>query len=309
MGTPDFSVPTLVALHNHPQLNIIKVISMPNRKSGRGKKLQAPPVAQFAKENNLPLIQTANVNKEEELFNLEKIDLIIVIAFAQFLGSKILALPKLGCFNIHTSILPKYRGAAPIQYALLNGDKSTGVSIQKMVKKMDAGDIGHFKECAISPTETGGSLFEKLQELSAAEITTFINNLILNNIEWVVQDETQISFAPSFIKQDGLIDVFKSEAIEIERKVRAFNPWPGTYCFLNNKRIKVLETELSSLNIETGIISTVQGTLILGTKSGSLRLKAIQLAGKKPCSDQQYINGMRSSNKECEFTYSIEEVL
>ena len=149
MGTPDFSVPTLSAIHNHTQINIVKVVTMPDRKSGRGKKLQAPPVAIYAKENNLPLIQAENINSEEDLLNLEAVDLIIVIAFAQFLGSKVLALPKLGCFNIHTSILPKYRGAAPIQYALLNGDLSTGVSIQRMVKKMDAGDICHFKECSI----------------------------------------------------------------------------------------------------------------------------------------------------------------
>lgn len=310
MGTPDFSVPTLKALHHHDKIEIVKVITMPDRRAGRGKKLQAPPVAEYAKENGLPLFQTENINKNEDVLAelaTEGVDLIMVIAFAQFLGSKILNLPKLGCFNIHTSILPKYRGAAPIQYALLNGDPSTGVSIQKMVKKMDAGDLGHFKKCEIDEKETGGSLFAKLQELSGQEVTLFINNLIEDKITWTPQDETQVSFAPSFKKEDGLLKPENESALEMERKVRAFFPWPGTYGFLNGKRIKVLKSELSSLTTETGLVNTSQGTLILGTKDGSLRLSEVQLAGKKPTSDQQFINNLKSSGQSTDLTYSLSE--
>jgi methionyl-tRNA formyltransferase len=309
MGTPEFSVSTLEALSKHPNIEIVNIVTMPDRKSGRGKKLQAPPVAEFAHTHNLPLLQTENINKEESFLLNQDIDLIIVIAFAQFLGSKILSLPKLGCFNIHTSILPKYRGAAPIQYALLNGDKTTGVTIQKMVKQMDAGDIGHFKECSITDQETGGSLFSKLQLLSSQEIIIFIDNLCNQSIEWIPQKETEATFAPSFKKNDGLINAFTDDAISIERKVRAFNPWPGTFCFLNQKRLKVLDVELSSLKIPAGEISTIQGTLLIGTKSGSLRLKLIQIAGKKPCDDQQFINGLRSTVQPLEFIYSTEELL
>jgi methionyl-tRNA formyltransferase len=159
LGTPDFSIPVLEMLTNHHNIELVQVITMPDRPAGRGQEMQSPPVAMFAKEKKIPLLQTENINKEEaffENFNSTNTDLIIVLAFAQFLGTKILALPKLGCFNIHTSLLPKYRGAAPIQYALWNGDKSTGVSIQKMVKKMDAGDLAHSHPLPILENETGG---------------------------------------------------------------------------------------------------------------------------------------------------------
>ena len=309
MGTPDFSVKTLKALISHPQINILKVVTMPDRKSGRGKKLQAPPVAQFALDHFLPLLQTENINKETVFLEEENIDLIIVIAFAQFLNSKVLSLPKIGCFNIHTSILPKYRGAAPIQHAILNGDSLTGVTIQRMVKQMDAGDIGHLKKCPIDKNETCGSLFKKLEVLCGKEVFCFIDNLCNDNIAWVSQNEDDATFAPSLKKKDGLIDAFSLDAVAIERKVRAFSPWPGTYCFINNTRIKVLTCELSSLTLIPGNISTVQGTLILGTKNGSLRLTTIQLAGKKYCDDQQYINGLKSSNKSLDLTYTTEETL
>ncbi|MCE3014018.1 MAG: methionyl-tRNA formyltransferase, partial [Proteobacteria bacterium] len=143
-GTPDFSVATLELLQHHPLIELLGVVSMPDRPAGRGQELKSPEVINYAKNIKIPFFQTENINKEEALLETwknEKVDLIIVLAFAQFLGSKVLQLPLLGCFNIHTSLLPKYRGAAPIQYALWNGDTETGVSIQRMVKKMDAGNI------------------------------------------------------------------------------------------------------------------------------------------------------------------------
>ena len=143
-GTPDFSVPTLELLHNHPLIEVAYVVTMPDRPKGRGQQLHSPPVAEFAKQNKIPLFQTANINKENDFLNQlkrEKIDFLMVLAFAQFLSDRVLNIPKLGCFNIHTSLLPKYRGAAPIQYALLNGDCVTGVSIQKITSKLDAGDV------------------------------------------------------------------------------------------------------------------------------------------------------------------------
>ena len=142
-GTPEFSLPTLSLLHIHPRVHLMHVISMPDRPAGRGQHIKSPPVIEYAKKHQLAFTQTENINKEENLINnlSGKVDLIIVLAFAQFLGKSWLNLPHLGCFNIHTSLLPRYRGAAPIQYALLNGDTETGVSIQKMVSKMDAGDI------------------------------------------------------------------------------------------------------------------------------------------------------------------------
>lgn len=296
-GTPDFSTPALEILNNHPLVEIVSVVSMPDRPAGRGQKLQSPPVAEYAKTHGLPLIQTENINKESEWVDqmkAQKVDAFVVLAFAQFLGSKLLALPKLGCFNIHTSILPKYRGAAPIQHTLLNGDKITGVSIQKMVKKMDAGNLVAEMPVDISSSETGGQLYTKLKFASALTLNDFIFKLANGEYSERVQDETQVSFAPPLSKDDGHLKFTEFTATEIERKVRALAPWPGTFAFLNGKRLKILAVEFSSQNLKAAEVSTFNNTLIVGCREGSLRLKEIQPEGKRACDDRQFINGLKN---------------
>ncbi len=298
-GTPDFAVPSLEMLHNHPQVEIVAVVSMPDRPAGRGQKLQAPPVAEFAKNNGLTLIQTENINKESdwvEHMSALKVDAFVVLAFAQFLGSKLLALPKLGCFNIHTSLLPKYRGAAPIQHALLHGDPSTGVSIQRMVKKMDAGNIVAEMPIEIGAHETGGQLYTRLKFASALTLNDFITRLIANDFQEREQSEDHISFAPPLKKEDGHLNFTEQTATQIERRVRALAPWPGTFTFFNKKRLKVLEVELSTLKLKPGQVDTSQAYLIVGTLEGSIRLRHIQPEGKRPCDDRQFINGLKSQN-------------
>jgi methionyl-tRNA formyltransferase len=295
-GTPDFSVPSLELLHNHPQINIKFVISMPDRKAGRGYELKSPEVIEYAKINKIPYFQTENINKEtmflDKLAN-DKIDFFIVLAFAQFLGTKLLELPTLGCFNIHTSLLPKYRGAAPIQYALLNGDTQTGVSIQKMVKKMDAGDIVHSFPVKTSNTETGGQLYTRLKFQAALSLNLFIDDIINDKITYTVQDETQVCFAPTLKREDGFLD-FKNESRDtIRNKVRALFPWPGTYCKLNKKRLKVFTVEENTTKLDAGVVSSNYGEIIVGCTDGSLRLVQIQLEGKKACSDRELLNGLK----------------
>ena len=300
-GTPDFSLPSLEMLHQHPHINLIGVITMPDRPAGRGQELKAPPVAEYAKSHKVPLYQVENINRENEILTeLEnkKIDFILVLAFAQFLGSRILNLPKLGCFNIHTSILPKYRGAAPIQYALLNGDKSTGVSIQKMVKEMDAGDIVHFHELPISKTETGGQLYARLKFQAALSTNSFIENVLANNLIFTKQDITQVSFAPTLKKEDGFLDFKNSTNEKILNQIRALAPWPGTYCFLNQQRLKIYEVETSNIKISPGKTCLEFGELSVGTKDGALRLLSIQLEGKKICSDHELLNGLKNKGGE-----------
>jgi methionyl-tRNA formyltransferase len=295
-GTPDFSVPSLDLLDNHPQINIKYVISMPDRKAGRGYELKSPEVIEYAKNNKINYFQTENINKESDfLANLEteSIDFFVVLAFAQFLGTKLLELPALGCFNIHTSLLPKYRGAAPIQYALLNGDTETGVSIQKMVKKMDAGDIVHSYPIKASMTETGGQLYTRLKLQAALSLNIFIQDIIEDKVTYTVQDESLVSFAPTLKREDGYLD-FKNETKEvIKNKVRALFPWPGTFCKLNKKRLKVFAVVENSTKLEAGTVNTTYGEIIIGCLDGSLRLSSIQLEGKKSCSDRELLNGMK----------------
>lgn len=296
-GTPDFSVPTLELLSNHPQVDLRYVISMPDRPAGRGMELKSPEVIEFAKAKGLPFFQTENINKEEEFkakLKAEQLDFVVVLAFAQFLGDEMLKIARLGCFNIHTSILPKYRGAAPIQYALWNGDTETGVSIQQMVKKMDAGDLVHFRTVPIGPVETGGQLYAKLKQEAAVAMNDLIQKIVDDKVTFTKQDESKVSFAPTLKKEDGLLRFSEKTTTQILNLIRACDPWPGTYCFLNGKRLKVLKAENYHAGIGAGKAKNDMGSLIVGCADGTLRLSEIQLEGKKPCSDRELLNGIKT---------------
>ncbi len=296
-GTPEFSVPTLDILFNHPQIELLKVISMPDRPRDRGMEMKSPEVIEFAKQKKIPYFQTENINKETELLNELKalhLDFVVVLAFAQFLGSDMLSVARLGCFNIHTSLLPKYRGAAPIQYALLNGDNETGVSIQKMVKKMDAGDLVLSHKVSISPTETTGLLYTRLKFQAALSLNDFIQNILSDKVTFTTQDESLVSFAPTLTKELGHLK-FETQAVkEVLNLIRALDPWPGTFCFLNGKRLKVLEAEKYHGKIPPGKALNDLGSLAVGCLDGAIRLAMVQLEGKKPCSDRELLNGIKS---------------
>lgn len=296
-GTPDFSVPTLELLSQHPHIDLRYVISMPDRPAGRGMDLRSPEVIEFARARKLPYFQCENINKEEAFIKTlrnEELDFIVVLAFAQFLGEEMLDIARLGCFNIHTSILPRYRGAAPIQYALWNGDRETGVSIQKMVKKMDAGDLVHFHTVPIAPTETGGQLYTRLKFQAALSMNDLVQKLLDGPLTYTKQDEAKVSFAPTLKKEDGLLCFAEKTSEQILNLIRAMDPWPGTYCFLNGKRLKVLSAEKYHIGIPPGKAKNDLGSLIIGCADGSLRLSEVQLEGKKPCSDRELLNGLKS---------------
>lgn len=305
-GTPDFSVPTLDLLSNHPHIDLRFVISMPDRPAGRGMELKSPEVITYAKEKKINYFQTENINKEDAFLSKlkeENLDFVVVLAFAQFLGNDMLNMGKFGCFNIHTSVLPRYRGAAPIQYALLNGDQETGVSIQKMVKKMDAGDLVHFHTVAIAPTENGGQLYTRLKYQAALAMNDFIVKLLEDKVTYTPQDESKVTFAPTLKKEDGLLDFANKNVHQILNLIRALDPWPGTYCFLNGKRLKILTAEPYHCKIAAGKAKNDMGSLVVGCLDGSVRLCEVQLEGKKACSDRELLNGIKteiiiSSGKE-----------
>ena len=296
-GTPDFAVPALDMLANHPHVELVHVISMPDRPAGRGMELKSPEVIEYAKAKKIKYFQTENINKEPDFLKQlksENLDFIVVLAFAQFLGSEMLNMAKLGCFNIHTSILPKYRGAAPIQYALLHGDTETGVSIQKMVKKMDAGELVHFQTLSIAPTENGAQLYTRLKYQAALALNDLVKKIIENKVTFTAQDESQVSFAPTLKKEDGLLKFSTKSATEILNLIRALDPWPGTYCFLNGKRLKVLLAEPYHSKMAPGVAQNDMGSLVIGCLDGALRLSEIQLEGKKACSDRELLNGIKT---------------
>lgn len=297
-GTPDFSVPSLELLANNPLVNIQAVISMPDRPAGRGKELKSPEVIEFAKKNKLTFFQTENINTDDQFKKfVEGADLFIVLAFAQFLKEDILSIPRMGCFNIHTSLLPKYRGAAPIHYALLNGDKSTGVSIQRMIKKMDAGDLCLSKEVQISPNETGGLLYTRLKFQSALSLSDFILKVHNNTLKFEVQDESKVCFAPTLKREDGFLDFENMSFETLNNKVKALFPWPGTYCMNGKKRIKVFNITKSNESLKAGETKIINKTLLVGAKDTSVRIVELQLEGKKRTMDVDLINGLKDDFK------------
>ena len=297
LGTPEICIPTLQALYSNPHIDLSLIVSMPGRKKGRGLKVQNPPVVQFALENRIPLLQTPCINKEKEFlaqYEREGVDIIIVFAFAQFLSERILKLPKWGCFNIHTSLLPKYRGAAPIQYALLNGDTETGITIQKMVKQMDAGDIAVTKTIPIAPEDTASSLHDKLMDEAPNASNLFIDQIVNNALSLTPQQEHDVSLAYALSKGDGQLRFAAETFIQIQNRLRAFDPWPGVFCYLNGKRLKVLEIAPSDIAIPPGKCSTKQGLLLVGARDQTVHIKMAQLEGKKPCLDHEILNGIRT---------------
>jgi len=298
-GTPEFAVPSLMMLHHHPRIEIKHIISMPDRPAGRGQELKSPAVIEYAKKYKLPFKQTENLNNELKLLETLKVDtdIVIVLAFAQFLNKSWLSLPKLGCFNIHTSLLPKYRGAAPIQYTLLHGEAETGVSIQKMVAKMDAGNIVIEKKINIRPYEHTASLQTKLQFAAALALEELLTQIIDNKIHEVTQIDSEVSFAPEIPKEMGYIRFEIEMRNNILNKLRGLTPWPGLYFYLNNKRVKIHDLDIptpeSLYSLKPGEIKALNQQLIVGCKDGPLRISFLQMEGKEKTADHQFISGIK----------------
>lgn len=282
-------------------VDLITVITMPDRKSGRGQKRTQPPIAKFCEDYKLPCFQTKNINDENDFLNFlktRKIDLIVVLAFSQFFSSDLIDLPRIGCFNIHTSLLPKWRGAAPIQYALLRGEERTGITILRMTLKMDAGDLVLQDELPIKSFETSTMLTLRLKFKAIETLDKFFVLLENDKITYTPQDLSKISYAPSIDKKDGMIDFKNETAARIVDRVRAFHLKPGSYCLLSSKkRLKILEAiPFVGMSLEPGVFDTSLGFLLVGTADkGLLRLSCIQLEGRKKTSDQDFINGLQKS--------------
>ena len=301
LGNPSFSLPVLEELYQNDSIDLIAVYGSPDKPSGRGKKITSPPTITYAKKNNIKVFQQDSINKDDEFISFcdrEKPDLFIVLAFSHFLSEKILSIPKSGCFNIHTSLLPKYRGSSPIHYALLNGDKTTGVSIQKMVKKMDAGDIAHSIECLIESDEDYLTLSDKLSTLSKKAISEFIHLFKNNTIKYVKQNETNVTFAPLIKKVDGHI-TFRESANEILNKIKAYKAWPGTYFSVDEKSYKFFDVEISEdINLPPGKIKITKTNLYIGTSDKTLSILSMQPPGKPLMKTASFINGYKFQSQE-----------
>ena len=285
-GTPEFAVPALRALAGSPH-RIELVITQPDRPAGRGRKLTPSPVKIAAKEANLPLLQPANVNNSEFLRKLQALDLelLIVAAFGQLFGDELLALPRLGCINIHASLLPRWRGASPIQHAILAGDTFSGVSIMQMEQRMDAGDIWVQTRCEIDAQETAQSLHDKLAVLSATSLLEAIKIIASGEFARQPQDESRATYCSKLRKQDGCID-WAENTTEILRKIRAFYPWPGAYTVFQGRRLAITRAVAGEMKPSAGVepgtvIKADKGGIVVTTGDHSVCIKELIPAGAK----------------------------
>lgn len=303
MGTPDFAVPSLRALAARPDVaNILAVYTQPDRPAGRGMKLTKPPIKIVAEELGLPIFQPENINDAEEKRKLadKMADVVVVVAYAQFLSSAVLNTPRLGCINVHSSLLPKYRGAAPIQFAVWKGEKESGVTTMRLVKKMDAGPILLQKSMPIPPEMTARELHDELSKLGGGLIVETLEGLRDGKVQDIAQDESQVTYAALIKKEDGLID-WTRPGQEIINQIRAFDPWPGTFSRSTRGTIKILKARFHP-NVQGAPSSLPPGELFLGAGSlwircadGWIEPLSLQPEGKKAMTPQEFMNGLRNN--------------
>jgi methionyl-tRNA formyltransferase len=294
MGTPEFSVPALQGLIEGPD-QVVAVITQPDRPKGRGKKLSPPPVKVLAESAAIPVLQPTKIKTTEFADELRsfKPDLIIVAAYGRILPPSILDLPPLGCINIHGSLLPRHRGAAPIQWAILTGDKEAGITIMQMDVGMDTGAMLFPASVPVELTETAGGLFTKLSNLGGTTLLKALDLLRQDKLPPIEQDHSLATAAPPLKKEDGSIDWDKS-AWEIHCLIRGMDPWPTAYSFLDGKRFRFFSPELNDTPCKQepgSIIQADRNGLLLATGDGTLLVREIQPEGKKRMSVEAYLCG------------------
>ncbi len=291
MGTPDFSVPALDKIASEHE--VVAVVTQKDKPKGRGQSLSYTPVKESALKLNIPILQPDKVKEDsfvEELRALNP-DVIVVIAFGQILSKEILEMPKYGCVNVHASLLPKYRGAAPIQWAVIDGEERSGVCTMKMDEGLDTGDIIDVEEVTLDSKETGGSLFDKLAELGGELILKTLQNLEFGNAQFIKQDDSKSTYAKKMTKDLGHID-FTKDAVSIERLIRGLNPWPSAFTYLDGKVMKIWDADVVDASGEPGtVISEYKDSFVIATGDKALKVNELQLEGKKRMKASDFLNG------------------
>jgi methionyl-tRNA formyltransferase len=293
MGSPEFAAPTLQALNE--RFEVAGVVTQPDRPAGRGRKLQASAVKLLAGELGLPTIQPEKLRDEEAMRQLAawKPDLIVVAAYGQILKPEVLDLPPHGCLNVHASLLPRWRGASPIQAAILHGDEKTGVTIMKMDAGMDTGPVLSQREISIEGDDTGGSLSAKLAALGAELLGETLPAYLSGALKPQPQDEKQATYTKLLKKSDGKLD-FETSAEELARKVRGYNPWPGAFVRWQGQLLKIhAVTTANKNNAGAGKTLIHEGLPAIGTQQGILILEEVQPAGKQAMPGAAFLTGAR----------------
>ncbi len=294
MGTPEFAVPSLKRLVEEGY-NVKLVITQPDKPAGRGRKLTPPPVKVTAEKLGIPVYQPEKIKENEELRKiLEDLnpDLIVVAAYGKILPDWLINLPRFGTINVHASLLPKYRGASPIQWALLNGEKETGVTIMKVIPELDAGDIISQRRVKIEKEDNAQTLHDKLSRIGADLLVETIPLYVSGELKPVPQNSEEATYCPQIKKEMGEID-WKRSAEEIFNQVRAFTPWPSAYTTYRGKRIKILKVRPVEGSGSPGEIIKADSELIIATGKNALRVEKLKPEGKREISGEEFIRGYR----------------
>lgn len=309
MGTPEFSVPFLETLYQSAH-QVLMVITQPDKSVGRGKKIKPPPVKKAAKRLGIDVFQTDQVNNFETQTLIKKLqpDLIVTVAFGQKLSRALLDIPYHGAVNVHASLLPEYRGAAPIQRAIMEGKKQTGVTIMQMNENMDAGDILHYRVIDIDPRETAGEIYQKMLEVGPDLLLETLDLIENNEVVPEKQDEAKATYAPKLTRVDENIDFESASAEEIYNQVRALNPQPGAFITCGEERVKVWECQvidpetLSEEEKHTGpgqVVKMTKNGPIVKCREGFIMLTRVQFACKKPISGKDLYCGKQLEEGMC----------
>ncbi len=304
MGTPDFSVPTLESLAESGH-QVVAVVTQPDKPKGRGKEVQMPPVKQAALARGIPVYQPLRARDSGFIRQMQKLepDVMVVIAFGQILSEELLKVPVYGCINIHASLLPKYRGAAPIQWAVINGDEETGITTMMMDPGLDTGDMLEKRVVQLSGTETGGSLFDRLSRMGGELILSTLKKLEAGTLVRTPQDHSQATHVKKITKELGRMD-WSMDAVSLERLVRGLNPWPSAYTHYQGKMLKIWEAQVASgQEAGTGagegtpasgqILEARGGCLRVQTGKGVLKIQSLQLEGKKRMDTAAFLRGFQ----------------
>lgn len=293
MGSPEFSLSTLRALTQH--YDVVGVITQPDRVSGRGRELKAPPVKTLALELGIPVLQPEKLREPAAMTQLREWnpDLIVVAAFGQILKKDVLELPQYGCINVHASLLPRWRGAAPINAAILAGDEEIGVTIMKMDVGLDTGPMLSKKSIRLTPDLTTGSALQAMSHLGADLLIEALPDYLSGKLIPQPQPEEGSTYAPMLKKEEGKLN-FIDDVHALERRVRAFNPWPGTFMDFDGTILKVHRAHVEAGNESAGKRLVVQDQPAVGARGGILILDEVQPAGKKSMSGKSFLAGARN---------------
>ncbi|WP_026601899.1 methionyl-tRNA formyltransferase [Methylomonas sp. 11b] len=291
-GTPDFAVPTLQALLDSRH-QVCAVYTQPDRPAGRGRKLTASPIKALAISANIPVYQPENFKSPESIAQLASLnaDLMVVVAYGLILPQAVLDIPKQGCINVHGSLLPRWRGAAPIHRAVMAGDAKTGITIMKVVKKLDAGDMLYKAECPISADATSSSLHDQLAHMGAEGLVKVVEQIANGSLQAEPQDESLVTYAHKLEKQESNLD-WQNSAVQLDRQVRGLNAWPVAQTLYQGQVLRVWRSQVLDKTAEQapGTISCAEHALDVATGNGVLRLLEVQLPGGKRIAGKDFMN-------------------